>query len=281
MPAAIRASPTRARSTCRPHQADLPARDFFIVVPVLDEAERAAVAARRAGAPSACSGGRSSSTTGRPTAVRGSSPPRAVEVLREPRRGYGYPCLTGARAAAARGAQVGRLHGGRRDRRPGAGAPARRSRPRRGGRPRRRRAARRRAARAPPRRRPVRCRRSPAAPDATGRMPLHQRLGNDWLALSACGCSSACASPTTGRSAPCVSTSSSGCAWRSAPTPSPRRCSSRLTCCGARIVVRETRYRPRAGRSKIAGTARGTFGAVRDITWCLVRLRLLGFHVDP
>ncbi len=50
---------------------------------------------------------------------------------------------------------------------------------------------------------------------------------------------------------------------------------------GARIVVRETRYRPRAGRSKIAGTARGTFGAVRDITWCLVRLRLLGFHVDP
>ena len=28
------------------------------------------------------------------------------EVLHEPRRGYGYPCLTGARAAAARGATV-------------------------------------------------------------------------------------------------------------------------------------------------------------------------------
>jgi hypothetical protein len=49
---------------------------------------------------------------------------------------------------------------------------------------------------------------------------------------------------------------------------------------GARIAVRETRYRPRAGRSKIAGTARGTIGAVRDITWCLVRLRLLGFRPD-
>jgi hypothetical protein len=47
---------------------------------------------------------------------------------------------------------------------------------------------------------------------------------------------------------------------------------------GARVVVRDTRYRPRAGRSKIAGTWRGTLGAVRDIFWCLFRLRLVGFR---
>jgi hypothetical protein len=34
----------------------------------------------------------------------------------------------------------------------------------------------------------------------------------------------------------------------------------------------------RAGLSKIAGTWRGTFGAVRDIFWCLLRLRLFGFR---
>ena len=47
---------------------------------------------------------------------------------------------------------------------------------------------------------------------------------------------------------------------------------------GARITVRDTRYRPRAGRSKIAGTWRGALGAVRDIFWCLLRLRLFGFR---
>ena len=50
---------------------------------------------------------------------------------------------------------------------------------------------------------------------------------------------------------------------------------------GARIAVRDVEYRKRAGRSKIAGTWRGTLGAVRDITWCLVRLRLLGFRPRP
>ncbi|HET6496284.1 MAG TPA: hypothetical protein VFH61_13070, partial [Thermoleophilia bacterium] len=48
---------------------------------------------------------------------------------------------------------------------------------------------------------------------------------------------------------------------------------------GARIAVRDTSYRPRAGRSKIAGTWQGTIGAVRDIFWCLLRLRLFGFRL--
>ncbi|HEX5642515.1 MAG TPA: hypothetical protein VFZ86_09285, partial [Thermoleophilia bacterium] len=47
---------------------------------------------------------------------------------------------------------------------------------------------------------------------------------------------------------------------------------------GARIAVRDTRYRQRAGSSKIAGTWRGSALAVRDISWCLLRLRLFGFR---
>jgi hypothetical protein len=48
----------------------------------------------------------------------------------------------------------------------------------------------------------------------------------------------------------------------------------------ARIVVRDTKYRPRAGDSKIAGTVRGTLGAGRDILWSMLRLRLFGFRVQ-
>jgi hypothetical protein len=47
---------------------------------------------------------------------------------------------------------------------------------------------------------------------------------------------------------------------------------------GARIAIRHTRYRRRAGRSKIAGTLGGTLGAARDIVWSIVRLRLCGFR---
>lgn len=46
----------------------------------------------------------------------------------------------------------------------------------------------------------------------------------------------------------------------------------------ARIAVRDTSYRPRAGHSKIAGTLRGTLGAGRDILWSMVRLRLFGIR---
>ena len=54
---------------------------------------------------------------------------------------------------------------------------------------------------------------------------------------------------------------------------------ARLT--GARIAIRDTRYRERAGASKIAGTWRGSALAVRDITWCLLRLGLFGFRPGP
>lgn len=43
---------------------------------------------------------------------------------------------------------------------------------------------------------------------------------------------------------------------------------------GARIAWVETSFRPRAGRSKISGTVRGTVGAFRGIFGTLVRLRL-------
>ena len=47
---------------------------------------------------------------------------------------------------------------------------------------------------------------------------------------------------------------------------------------GARIAVRDTRYRARAGGSKIAGTWHGSALAVRDIFWCLLRLGVTGFR---
>ena len=45
---------------------------------------------------------------------------------------------------------------------------------------------------------------------------------------------------------------------------------------GARIVVVDSSYRDAPRSSKIAGTWRGSLLAVRDITWCLWRLRLVG-----
>ena len=106
------------------------------------------------------------------------------EVLHEPRRGYGYPCLAGARAASARGARavvfmeadgtddpaqvrhlVGPVLANVADLVVGERRAAVRPRP-----------ARPRAA-------------VPGAGEISppvGRMPLHQRVGNDWLALSLC-----------------------------------------------------------------------------------------------
>ena len=67
------------------------------------------------------------------------------------------------------------------------------------------------------------------------------------------------------------------CVWRSArPFPTEMAVKARLA--GARIAIRGTRYRQRAGASKIAGTWRGSALAVRDIFWCLLRLGLFGFR---
>jgi glycosyltransferase involved in cell wall biosynthesis len=258
-------------------QADVPARDFFIVAPVLDEA---------GALPSLLAELEDVGLLGRTLFVDNGSTdgsPRIIAaagglVLREPRRGYGYPCLTGARAAAARGARavvfmeadgtddpaqvrhlVGPILSGAADLVVGERRAAVRPR-------------------APRRERSAAC--SPAAADATGRMPLHQRLGNDWLALSLrllFGLRVSDDGPF--RAVRLDLLERLRLEQRAYAFPTEMLVKAHLL--GARIVVRETRYRPRAGRSKIAGTARGTFGAMRDITWCLVRLRLLGFHADP
>ena len=102
------------------------------------------------------------SSDGGPELIRAAG----AALLREPRRGYGYPCLTGARAAAAAGARavvfleadgtddpsqtrylVEPVLAGVADLVIGS-------------------------------------RRAAVRGAATGHMPLHQRLGNDWLALN-------------------------------------------------------------------------------------------------
>ena len=183
-------------------------------------------------------------------------------LLREPRRGYGYPCLTGARAAAAAGAravvfleadgtddpaQVRRLVG------------------------------------------PVLCgvadlvigsRRRAVRGASTGRMPVHQRLGNDWLALNLWlffGLRLSDDGPY--RAVRLDLLESLRLEERAYAFPTEMVVKARLA--GARIATRNTRYRSRAGSSKIAGTWRGSAGAVRDIFWCLLRLGLFGFRPGP
>jgi glycosyltransferase involved in cell wall biosynthesis len=246
--------------------------DFLIVVPVLDEAEAlpAVVAELTAlGLLELTLFVDNGSTDGGDELVSAAG----GELLREPRRGYGYPCLTGAREAAARGARavvfmeadgtddpaqashlVGPVLAGVADLVVGERRAAVRSR---SDRPR-------------------------AAVFATGeispssgRMPLHQRVGNEWLALSLrllFGLRVSDDGPF--RAVRLDLLERLRLEERAYAFPTEMLVKAHLA--GARIAVRETRYRPRAGRSKIAGTARGTFGAVRDITWCLVRLRLFG-----
>jgi len=180
-------------------------------------------------------------------------------LLREARRGYGYPCLTGARAAAARGARavvfmeadgtddpaqvrhlVGPVLAGQADLVLGS-------------------------------------RRRAVHGAAAGRMPLHQRLGNDWLAFNLFvffGLRLSDDGPF--RAVRLDLLERLRLEERAYAFPTEMLVKARLI--GARIAVRDTRYRPRAGRSKIAGTWRGTLGAVRDIFWCLLRLRLFGFR---
>lgn len=184
------------------------------------------------------------------------------EVLREPRRGYGYPCLTGARAAAARGARVVVFMEA-----DGTDDPAE---------------AELLAA-------PVLAgaadlvigsRRDAVRGAASGHMPLHQRLGNEALAaglallfglrLSDDGPYRAIRTDLLERLR---------LEERAYAFPTEMAVKAHLA--GARIVTRETRYRRRAGRSKIGGTWRGSLLAVRDISWCVARLRLRGFALDP
>ena len=180
-------------------------------------------------------------------------------LLREVRRGYGYPCRAGAVAAAARGARavvfmeadgtddpaqvrdlVGPILAGEADLVVGS------------------------------RRRAVRGM-------AAGRMPLHQRLGNDWLAFNLFiffGLRLSDDGPF--RAVRLDLLERLRLEERAYAFPTEMVVKARLV--GARMAVRDTRYRPRAGRSKIAGTWRGSALAVRDIFWCLLRLGLFGFR---
>jgi len=235
--------------------------EYFIVVPVLDEAE--ALPALLAELRELGLLGRTlvvdnGSTDGGPGIVRAAG----GEVLHEPRRGYGYPCLAGARAAAARGARAVVFMEA-----DGTDDPAQ-----------------------------VRSlvepvlagvadlvvgsRRQAVHGASAGHMPLHQRLGNDWLAVSLLfwfGLRLSDDGPFRAVSLDLLRRLR--LEERAYAFPTEMVVKARMT--GARIAVRDTRYRPRAGRSKIAGTWRGTLGAVRDIFWCLLRLRLLGFRLGP
>jgi hypothetical protein len=185
-----------------------------------------------------------------------------AELLREPRRGYGYPCLTGARAAAARGAcavvfmeadgtddpaqvpaLVGPVLAGVADLVVGS-------------------------------------RRQAVRGASAGHMPWHQRRGNDWLAMSLWfwfGLRLSDDGPF--RAVRVDLLERMRLEERAYAFPTEMVVKARLL--HARIAVRDTSYRPRAGRSKIAGTWRGTLGAVWDIFWCLFRLRLRGFRQGP
>ena len=195
------------------------------------------------------------STDGGPELIRTAG----ATLLREPRRGYGYPCLTGARAAAAAGARAvvfleadgtddpaqarylaGPVLAGAADLAIGS------------------------------RRRAVRG-------AATGRMPLHQRLGNDCLAVSLWllfGMRLSDDGPFRAVRTDLLE----GLLLEERAYAFPTEMAVKAHLLGAQIVVRDTRYRSRAGASKIAGTWRGSALAVRDIVWCLLRLRLFGFR---
>jgi glycosyltransferase involved in cell wall biosynthesis len=181
-------------------------------------------------------------------------------VLEEPRRGYGFPCLTGARAAAAAGARavVFMEADGTDD--PGqarylvepvlAGATDL----------------------------VIGSRRRAVHGAASGRMPLHQRLGNDWLALNLWlffGLRLSDDGPY--RAVRLDLLERLRLEEHAYAFPTEMAVKARLA--GVRIAIRDVHYRPRAGDSKIAGTRRGSALAVRDISWCLLRLGLFGFRI--
>ncbi len=179
-------------------------------------------------------------------------------LLGEPRRGYGYPCLTGARAALQTGAAVVIFMEA-----DGTDDPSE----------------------APVLAAPVLAGRADlvigsrraAVHGRQGHMPLHQRLGNDWLALALWvlfGLRLSDDGPFRAVSGPLLERLA--LEERAYAFPTEMAVKARLL--NARILVVDTPYRLRSGRSKIAGTWRGSLLAVRDITWCLARLRLCGFR---
>jgi len=232
--------------------------DYRIVVPVLDEAEALPALLTELGDLGLL--GRTlfvdnGSADGSDELVRAAG----AALLRESRRGYGFPCMTGARAATAAGAcAVVFMEGDGTDD-------------------------------------PAQCRylvepvlagaadivigsrRRAVRGASAGRMPFHQRLGNVWLALSLWlffGLRLSDDGPY--RAVRVDLLESLRLEQRAFAFPTEMAVKARLA--GARMAVRDVRYRTRAGPSKIAGTWAGSAAAVRDIFWCLLRLRLLGFR---
>ncbi len=239
---------------CGIGSAEQPAGGIGIVVPVLDEA--AALPAlleevRAAGLLPRTAFIDNGSTDGSAEQIKAAG----GRLLREPRRGYGYPCLKGSRAVASAGAHVIVFMEA-----DGSDDPAEV------------------AGLAAPvldgsadlvigsRRRAVR---------AAGGMPPHQRLGNALARASLrilFGLSIADNGPFRAVRADLLQRlhmRPRAYAWTTEMTV-------KAHLLGARIAVVETGYRRRAGVSKIAGTASGTLGAFSGIFGTMLWLRLCG-----
>jgi len=175
-----------------------------------------------------------------------------ARLVDEPRRGYGYPCATGAAQATAEGAAVLVFMEG-----DGSDDPAdveRLARPVLDGTADLVIGSRHEAVR------------------AGGGMPLHQRAGNVLFRLVAAalyGLRIADNGPFRAVSAGLLRRLQ----MEQRPFAWPTEMTLKAQRSGARIAVVETAYRPRPGSSKIAGTVRGTLGAFSGIFGTALRLR--------
>ncbi len=253
-PVECRQPPTRRRRAL-PASSSQP---YLVVVPVLDEA--AALPALLAELRDLGLLGRTlfvdnGSSDGGPGLIAAAG----ATLLHESRRGYGYPCLTGVREAAARGAaavvfmeadgtddpaQVRRLV------EPVLAGVADLA---------------------------VGLRYAAVRGASAGRMPVHQRLGNRLLAFNLRVFFGLRLSDDGPFRAVRVDLLERLCLeQRAYAFPTEMVVKARLL--GVPIVTRHVHYRMRAGSSKIAGSWQGTAGALRDIFWCLLRLRILGYR---
>ena len=208
--------------------------DYVIVIPVLNEAAALPALLRELGEQGLLARAvfvDNGSSDGGPALIVAAG----ATLLHEARRGYGFPCLAGAREAAARGAVAVVFMES-----DGTDDPADVRRlvdPVLGG-----------AAHLV-----VGSRRSAVLGRAEGRMPWHQRLGNVWLGLNLrCFFGLRLLDDAPYRAVRLDLLQRLRPEARAFAFPSEVVAKAQLA--GARIAVREVRYRRRAGTSKIAGT---------------------------